>query len=138
MDAEPLQPALQSAAALQDGGVIFPLHLGAVYSTEHPPEQEPLQLAVAPTSALQEPLQLPVQLPLQATAFVPVPVCPAQVPSHVPLQVPEQLAATVKSAEHEPVQFALQVPLRSGALHSAVMLGAVQSTEALHLALQSS
>ncbi len=94
-EAEPLQPALQSAAASQAGGVTATSHFGAVYATEHPPEHVPLQEAVAPAAALHSPLQPALQVPLHATPFPVVPVCPLQVPSQVPLQVPLQVRAAV-------------------------------------------
>jgi hypothetical protein len=142
-DAELLQLALQSAAASQDGALSATSQLGAVTATLHPPVHLPLQSAVAPAAAVQEPWQVPEQLPLHWPFVVvacPVPelAVPVQSPLQVPLQVPLQAAATVRSAVHSPVQVAEHVPLRLPGSHCAVMSGGEQLTLALHLVWQSS
>ena len=137
MDAELLQLALQSAAASQDGALRATSQLGAVTATLHPPVHLPLQSAVAPADAVQEPWHVPEQVPLHWPFVVvacPVPelAVPVQSPLQVPLQVPVHEAATVASTVHSPVQVAEHVPLRCPGSHCAVISGALQLALALH------
>lgn len=142
MDAELLQLALQSAAASQEGALRATSQLGAVTATLQPPVHLPLQSAVAPADAVQEPWHVPEQLPLHwplAVVACPVPelAAPVQSPLQVPSHVPVHEAATVASTVHSPVQLPEHVPLRWPGSHCAEISGAVQLTLALHLPWQS-